>query len=85
MIRSVPVTVTSIWAPQSAEVVSRKGLRWVAAALLTRTSMGPRASSTASTARATASSVRRSAATANARTPSVSASATAVSAPDAEA
>jgi hypothetical protein len=81
----VPVTVTSISKAQSSGVLSRKGLSWVAAALLTRISMGPRPVSTASTAAFTSSSLRRSAPTAMALTPTALASSTASSAPADEA
>ena len=55
------MTVTSTWGAQSSGVVSRNGLRWVAAALLTSTSIGPSSRSTRSTAAATAPSARMSA------------------------
>jgi hypothetical protein len=81
VMRSVPVTVTSTCGAQSAGPDSRKGFRWVAAALLTSTSIGPSSRSTRATAAPTAPSSRRSAPTAAAFTPSARASTAAASAP----
>ena len=79
--RSMPVTVTSTWACQSAGAESRNRWRWVAAALLTRIEIGPRASSACETAESTAASSRRSAWTARALPPPAPTSAAAFSAP----
>src|SRR5207302_8921959 len=74
VISSVPLTVTSSWAAQSAGVDSKNRLRWVAAALLTSTPIGPSSRSTRSTAAATSGSTLRSARTARLLTPSARAS-----------
>jgi hypothetical protein len=82
--RSMPVTVTSTCACQSAGADSRNRWRRVAAALLTRIDTGPSVSSAWETAVSTAASSRRSARTAMALPPPAPTSAAAFSAPSAE-